>query len=317
MDLQLEGRGAIITGGSRGIGKAAAALAAECRAGGAHRGAAGRGGARDRGGEAIAAALAAEGVDVVLAARTEAPLVEAAREIAAASGRRAIPIVCDTGDDAAVRRMVEQAAAELGRIDILVNNAAQPAGQGRPPSLDDLDEVFWQDMNVKVLGYIRCARAVAPHMRARGWGRIINISGLAARQSAGVVGSIRNVAVAAMAKNLADMLGRDGINVTVVQVAPQLPDMMDRDHMVIRDPPGLTVTEATPGVLAGRAASTGRSVDELRAEVFESNAVRTSRDRRVGEGVANVVTFLASPLSVAISGDAIAVGGGVGRAIHY
>ena len=264
MDLQLEGRGAIITGGSRGIGKA------------------------------IAAALAAEGVDVVLAARTEAPLVEAAREIAAASGRRAIPIVCDTGDDAAVRRMVEQAAAELGRIDILVNNAAQPAGQGRPPSLDELDDVFWQDMNVKVLGYIRCARAVAPHMRARGWGRIINISGLAARQSAAVVGSIRNVAVAAMAKNLADMLAA-GINVTVVH-------------------PGLTVTEATPGVLAARAASTGRPVDELRAEAFESNAVRRAID---ASDVANVVTFLASPLSVAISGDAIAVGGGVGRAIHY
>ena len=150
-------------------------------------------------------------------------------------------------------------------------------------------------MNVKVLGYIRCARAVAPHMRARGWGRIINISGLAARQSAAVVGSIRNVAVAAMAKNLADMLGRDGINVTVVH-------------------PGLTVTEATPGVLAARAARTGRSVDELRAEAFESNAVRRAID---ASDVANVVTFLASPLSVAISGDAIAVGGGVGRAIHY
>ncbi|MXY78458.1 MAG: SDR family oxidoreductase, partial [Chloroflexi bacterium] len=259
MDLQLEGRGAIITGGSRGIGKA------------------------------IAAALAAEGVDVVLAARTEAPLVATAEEIAQASGRRAIPIVCDTGDDAAVRRMVDRAAAELGRIDILVNNAAKAAGQSAPPTLDTLDEVFWEDMNVKVLGYIRCARAVAPHMRERGWGRIINISGLAARQSAAVVGSIRNVAVAAMAKNLADTLGRDGINVTVVH-------------------PGLTVTEATPGVLAARAESSGRPIEEIRAEMFGSNAVRRPID---ASDVANVVAFLASPLSVAISGDAIAVGGGV------
>ena len=132
-------------------------------------------------------------------------------------------------------------------------------------------------------------------MRERGWGRIINISGLAARQSAAVVGSIRNVAVAAMAKNLADTLGRDGINVTVVH-------------------PGLTVTEATPGVLAARAESTGRSIEEIRAEMFGGNAVRRPID---ASDVANVVAFLASPRAVAISGDAIAVGGGVGRAIHY
>ena len=154
MDLQLAGKTAIITGGSRGIGNA------------------------------IAASLAAEGVEVALAARGESALVEAAREISEATGRRTLPLVCDTGDDAAVRGMVERVVAEFGGVDILVNNAAKPSGQAPPPTMDELtDELFWDDMNVKVMGYLRCARAVAPHMRARHWGRIINISGMAARQN--------------------------------------------------------------------------------------------------------------------------------------
>ena len=84
--------------------------------------------------------------------------------------------------------------------------------------------------------FLRCARAVAPHLVAQGWGRIVNISGLAARQANGIVGSIRNVAVAAMTKNLADDLGPSGINVTVVH-------------------PGLTVTERTPAMIANYATS--------------------------------------------------------------
>src|SRR3954469_15079316 len=66
------------------------------------------------------------------------------------------------------------------------------------------------------MGYLRCAREVAPFMVAQGWGRIVNISGLAARSSGSTIGSIRNVSVAAMTKNLADELGPQGINVTVV-----------------------------------------------------------------------------------------------------
>ena len=266
LDLELNGKTAIVTGGSRGIGKA------------------------------VAAQLMAEGVDVALAARDEATLAEAVRELSARSDRRVLGLGCDTGDDAAVRGMVERVLGELGRIDILVNCAAKPGGQAAPPGMDAItDELFWEDMNVKVMGYLRCARAVAPQMRAQGWGRIINVSGLAARQSGSMVGSMRNVAVSALTKNLADELGRDGINVTVVH-------------------PGLTVTERTPEVLAARAARTGRAVEELRREMFESNTIRRAVEAR---DVADVVVFLASPRSVAISGDAIAVGGGVGRAIFY
>ena len=266
MDLELDGKTAIVTGGSRGIGKA------------------------------IARQLAREGADVAIAAREQATLQATARELAEETGRRFIPIGADTGDDDAVASMVRQAAEGLGRIDILVNNAAMPGGQGPAPSLPEITgELFWEDVNVKVMGYLRCAREAAPYMRRQGWGRIINISGMAARQSGSTIGSIRNVAVSAMTKNLADELGPHGINVTVVH-------------------PGLTRTEKTPGVIEERARSRGVSPEEIERSMAQSNSVGRIVDARE---IAYVVAFLASPKADAINGDAIAAGGGVGRAIHY
>ena len=266
MDLELTGRVALITGGSRGIGKA------------------------------VARALAEEGCDVAIAARDRERLTAAATEIASATGRKVIGFQVDTGDDASVIAMVAEVVAAFGRIDILVNNAAVAGGQGPVPNLAAITEAaFWADMNVKVMGYLRCAREVAPQMKAAGWGRIINVSGLAARQAGSPIGSMRNVAVAAMTKNLADELGPFGINVTVVH-------------------PGLTRTEATAGVVASRATAAGVTSDEIERRMAEGNVVRRIIDARE---VADVVTFLASPKSGAITGDAIAVGGGAPRAIHY
>jgi NAD(P)-dependent dehydrogenase (short-subunit alcohol dehydrogenase family) len=265
MDLQLTGKRAIVTGGSKGIGKA------------------------------VARTLAAEGCSVVIAARSVEVLEATARELSDATGARVVAIPADTGDDDSVRSMVASAVAELGGVDILVNSAAKPLGQSAPPKLPDVThELFWDDMNVKVLGYLRCAQAVAPHMAANGWGRIINISGLGARSTGSVIGSMRNVAVAAMTKNLADELGPSGINVTVVH-------------------PGLTRTEATPGVIARIAQA--RGVSEADAE---ASIVRNSTRRLVdATEVADVVAFLASPRSSAITGDAIACGGGQPGVIHY
>ena len=265
MDLQLTGKRAIVTGGSKGIGKA------------------------------IALALAAEGCDVVIASRTAAELEDAAHEIGAATGGRVVPITVDTGDDASVRALVGGATDALGGIDILVNSAATPLGQSAPPKLADVTgAAFWDDMNVKVLGYLRCAQAVAPGMIAQGWGRIINISGLGARSTGAVIGSMRNVAVAAMTKNIADELGPHGINVTVVH-------------------PGLTRTEATPGVVARMAAAQRISAEDAE-RALGRNTIRRIVD---ADEVADVVAFLASPRSVSITGDAIACGGGSPGPIHY
>src|SRR4051812_17876399 len=253
MGLQLAGRRAIVTGGSRGIGLATARV------------------------------LAVEGARVALVARGAEALGEAASAlsaVAAAGGSDAtlaersphvIAVPTDTGSDDSVAAMVSRVVDELGGVDILVNAAATPNRGGFTEETLDIE------FNVKVRGYLRCARAVAPHMAAGGWGRIVNVSGLAARQTGSVVGSGRNVAVAALTKNLADELGPSGINVTVV-------------------PPGPTITERVPPASAD-AVSIGRLVTAAE--------------------VADVIAFLCSPRSVAINGDAIAAGGGVRGAIHY
>lgn len=265
MDLDLNGKRAIVTGGSKGIGKA------------------------------VARTLSAEGCDVVVASRTASTLEQTADEISAATGGRVVPITVDTGEDASVRALVAAATDALGGVDILVNSAAKPLGQSAPPKLADVTgTAFWDDMNVKVLGYLRCAQAVAPTMIAQGWGRIINISGLGARSTGAVIGSMRNVAVAAMTKNIADELGPHGINVTVVH-------------------PGLTRTEATPGVIARIAAAQGMTAEEAE-RTLGRNTIRRIVE---AEEVADVVAFLASPRSAAITGDAIACGGGSPGAIYY
>jgi len=254
MNLELAGRRAIVTGGSRGIGLA------------------------------VARALVSEGAHVALAARGAQALDEAAHALSAlatagdvaapSSAERhphVIAVPTDTGSDDSVVAMVSRVIDELGGVDILVNAAATPnTGAGFP------EEQLEAHLNVKLRGYLRCARAVAPLMAGQGWGRIVNVSGLAARHTGSVVGSVRNVAVAAMAKNLADELGPSGINVTVVH-------------------PGPTVTERSPD--GAPLPSIGRYV--------------------TADEVADVIAFLCSPRSVAVNGDAIAVGGGAPGAIHY
>ena len=260
MDLELTGRRALVTGGSRGIGLA------------------------------VGRALAAEGADVALVARGEDALRSAAEDVAARERAPRDRRAADTGDDASVAAMVGEVVAQLGGVDILVNAAATPA-TGAPFTDDDLEG----EINVKVRGYLRCARAVAPLMVESGWGRIVNIGGLAARQTGNIVGTVRNVAVAAMTKNLADELGPRGVNVTVVH-------------------PGMTRTERTPEAMAAMAQARGTTVEELERAL--AGAVALGR-LVTAEEVAAVVAFLASPKSVAVNGDPVAAGGGARGPIYY
>lgn len=268
VDLELVGKRAIVTGGSRGIGLA------------------------------TAKALSGEGAHVALVARDAAALEEARKAVLDAGGLaagRVITVSCDTGDDESVRAMAARVAAAFGGVDILVNAAAR-VNTGAPGSLADFDEAeFGEQLNVKVLGYLRCARAVAPSMKAAGWGRIINVSGLAARSAGAITGTVRNVAVAALTKNLADELGHHGVNVTVVH-------------------PGVTVTEQTPRMLALRAERAG--VTEAEAERRLAAAVSIGR-LVTAEEVASVIAFLASPKSVAINGDPVVAGGGAVGPVYY
>jgi NAD(P)-dependent dehydrogenase (short-subunit alcohol dehydrogenase family) len=267
MDLQLTGSRAVVTGGSRGIGLA------------------------------VARGLLAEGARVALVARTEGPLREATAGLRAARADTDVLVApADTTDDAAVRAMVARVVDAWGGVDVLVNAAAQPSGGSAPPSLADLtDAEVEADFDTKVMGYLRCARAVAPHMTAQAGGRIVNISGLNARRTGSIAGSIRNVAVAALTANLADELGPSGVGVTVVH-------------------PGLVETERMPQLVADRVAATGRTAEQVRAEFGAGSSLRRPVS---AEEVANVVVFLCSPLAVAVTGDAVGLGGGNRGVIHY
>jgi NAD(P)-dependent dehydrogenase (short-subunit alcohol dehydrogenase family) len=225
-------------------------------------------------------------------ARGREALAETANELRTETGRQIEPVPVDTNLDESVKAMVERVQERFGRIDILVNCAAAAGGSAPVPKLPEITgDLFFADMNVKVMGYLRCAREVAPHMEREGWGRIINISGLAARQS----GTMRNVAVVALTKNLADDLGPKGINVTVVH-------------------PGMTRTEAVAARWAAQAEREGVALAEIERRQAEGTSIKRVID---AADIANVVAFLASPKSVAINGDVIAAGGGAPRSIYY
>jgi NAD(P)-dependent dehydrogenase (short-subunit alcohol dehydrogenase family) len=129
-------------------------------------------------------------------------------------------------------------------------------------------------------------------MADAGWGRIINIAGLAARNTGSVIGSVRNIAVAAMTKNLGDELGPKGINVTCVH-------------------PGMTRTRTLDEAADEQERAMLAAIED---RIPKMNTVRRMID---ADDIATIVTFLASPLSVAINGDAIVCGGGTPGPIFY
>lgn len=263
MDLQLAGRTALVTGGSRGIGRA------------------------------IARQLLAEGANVAISARNEDVLAATVAELRDGTGGTVAGIVAHTGTREGVTAMVSEATEALGSIEILVNNAATAAGRAKPPALSDITrDALLAEIDVKVLGYLFGAQAVAPAMRAAGWGRIINIAGLAARNTGSTIGSIRNVAVAAMTKNLADELGRDGITVNCVH-------------------PGLTRTIRSADVADGKAMAQAARIEDM---IPKMNTIGRMID---DTDLAALVAFLASPLSFVINGEMIDVGGGTPGTIRY
>lgn len=201
MDLQLKNKSALITGSSRGIGRA------------------------------IALALAAEGCDIALVARGEAALREAEREIGAL-GVRAAAIVADVTVAADVERMVREAHEHLSRIDILVNNAGG--------SFPDDDEGWEHAFRANIDAAVRATRAVVPLMRAQGGGAIVHIASIFGREAGGSLPyNAMKAAMISHAKNSALALAND--NIRVNSVAPgsiQFPGG-SWDKRVQADPAGM------------------------------------------------------------------------------
>jgi NAD(P)-dependent dehydrogenase (short-subunit alcohol dehydrogenase family) len=261
MDLELASKRAIVTGGRRGIGRA------------------------------IAAALAAEGAHVVIASRDAGALAKTAQELRNSTGGTVEAHVVDTASADSVAALVDDTVASLGGVDILVNNATTVIG-GPASTLDSTPEAVAAAFDDKVLGYLRVARAVLPHMIEQRWGRIINVGGQSALYVGSLASTIRNSSVRTLSKNIADENGGLGITANTVQ-------------------PGATVTERLQERLDGLS-------EAERAETVHKMAERVSLRRLVTAAeVAEVVAFLASPRSVAINGITIDVGGGtLGTIFH-
>jgi NAD(P)-dependent dehydrogenase (short-subunit alcohol dehydrogenase family) len=272
MDLGLENKRAIVTGGSLGIGKA------------------------------IARELAREGADVAIVARTKDRLEAAARELAAETKRRVLPLVADVTSRAQVDAMVAQAAELLGGLHILVNSGSPPGGSATAtgPIESVVDEDLLHDFDVKYVGALRCARAAIPFMKAQRWGRIINVSGTNARNAGNLSGGARNTSLVHLTKTLALHVGRHGITVNCIH-------------------PGITRTERTPRLLAARAKELGVAPDEVERRDYAEDSARGNAIGRMVDAteVAYVAAFLASDKAWAISGELIVATGGAGRAVYY
>ena len=185
MDLGLQGKVAIVTGSSEGIGFA------------------------------TARALAREGVRVVLCSRREALLTEARDSIAKEPGAELLAVPCDVQQLPDVQGLVTETMQRFGAINILVNNA------GSVPSMQfsEVDDAQWHQMlEGKLLSYIRVTREVVPYMRKAAWGRIINIAGGAGRQptATGMAVGLNNAAVINWTKSLSLQYAADGILVTAI-----------------------------------------------------------------------------------------------------
>jgi 3-oxoacyl-[acyl-carrier protein] reductase len=270
LEIDLSGRVALVTGGSRGLGRADALTLAQA------------------GADVVIADIQIES-DESADAERYGPLAQAARsqglihteetakEIEA-MGRRALALKCDVTDTAQVDGVVSRTLEELGSVDILVNNAGTLDHVGQ--LLNQVPELWERDLRVNLTGAFNCCRAVWPHMKERGWGRIVNM--------ASVAGTLGGFGQASYATTKAGLLG------------------LTKSLALEGARHGITVNAIVPGIIGTEAFHFGNP------EMNERMVKRTAL-RRPGEAqeIANAVVFLSSDLAAYITGVGLNVSGGI------
>jgi 3-oxoacyl-[acyl-carrier protein] reductase len=270
LEIDLSGRVALVTGGSRGLGRADALTL-------------GRAGA-----DVVIADIQVES-DPGKDAERYGPLAQAARsqglvfsEATAQEicdmGRRAAAVKCDVTDRAQVEEAVRRAVEEFGAVDILVNNAGTLDHVGQLP--DQRPELWERDLQVNLTGAFNCAQAVWPHMKERGWGRIVNM--------ASVAGTLGGFGQASYSTTKAGLLG------------------LTRSLALEGARHGITCNAIVPGIIGTEAFHFGNP--EMNERMVRRTALRRAGDP---QDIANAIAFLCSDLASYITGIGLNVSGGI------
>jgi len=262
MDLGLKGRAAIVTGSSRGIGKA------------------------------IAYGLAEEGAKVTICARKEDLLKETEQEIEAATGADVFGIRADLNRTDDVKMLIAKAYGAFGRMDILVNNTGgPPTSLFSATSEDDWRHAFDQ----LFMSVVLACREVAPYMRRERWGRIINMTSIAAKQPVEnlVLSNALRSGILGLTKTLSDEFAEDNILVNSVC-------------------PGYTLTERVQELAQAESQRTGKGTDEIIQDWAKAIPLRRMAQPKE---IANLVVFLSSERASFITGATFQVDGGWVRGI--
>jgi 3-oxoacyl-[acyl-carrier protein] reductase len=262
MDLGLSGRVALVTGGSQGIGRE------------------------------IALVLATEGADVAICARRADRLEQTAAEITAL-GRRTIAVPADVATPDGPGAVFAAVEEQLGAIDILVNNAGKGHSQ---PLVESNDDDWHESIELNLMSAVRFSRACVPAMRARRWGRIVNIASRVGREPDPYFAAYgaAKAALINFSKSLANAYSGDGILTNCIV-------------------PGLIRGEAVEEAARTSAAATGKTVDEVYAATLRKRPIPVGRLGEPGD-VAGLVAFLASDHAAWITGACFDVDGGIVRA---
>ncbi len=262
MDLGIKGKVALVTAASTGIGKA------------------------------VAEALAVEGCNVAICARSKETLIETSRDIKTKFNIEPFWGVCDLNHQKDIENFYDAVKNHFGKVDILVNNCGGPV----PGFFRDLSEEDWENAYKQVLlSVVRFSNLVIPKMIEQEWGRIVNITSIAVKQPVHnlMLSNSLRAGVTGFAKSLSNEFGNK--NITVNNVAP-----------------GYTLTHRLYELAVSRAKTSGKSHEEILVDM----AKNVPMNRLAGpEEIASTVVFLASQKASYITGTTIQVDGGSTKAI--